>query len=204
MPPRWLDLPAVGQPCPNRGFGGQAAILGGAHGRLTAALVIFLWLSSGGAAGVHIGPRAQTGRLWFYLALFVLPIAVGVYYWFMLREEEITVTDEYIARRSNWGNERLEWAHVREFHRRPVPFRRTRLGRNTGLSQVLTKRRIFLRLTPATYELVGTPDDQGEVRVFVLEPGTVDDISWLVQLIYERLGPPIEDRPDPPAATRGR
>jgi hypothetical protein len=199
--------PECGQPVPEReSFGGQGRHYLGVLSAISLLLFIgFLWFSSGGAGlGTMLARWAQTGRLWFYLALFASPIAVGVYYWFMLREEEITITDEYIARRSNWGDERMEWAQVREFHRTPIPFRQTRLGRITGLSQVLTKRRLFMRLTPATYELVSVPNGQGEVRVFVLEPGTVDDLPWLLQLIYERLGPPIEEQPAAVPAGRER
>ena len=191
--------PECGQPVPEQEiFGGQGRHYLGVLVVISLLLFIaFLWISGGATSPMDTLARwARIGRLWFYLAIFALPTAVGFYYWFMLREEEITITDEYIARRSYWGNQRLNWADVREFHRKPIPFRRTRLGRITGLSQVLTRRHVFLRLPPTSYELIGPPDESGESHPFVIEPGTIDDLPWLMQLVTERLGPPIEDRQD--------
>lgn len=125
---------------------------------------------------------------WLYLVIFVIPIVVGLYYWSILREEEITVTEEYIARRSHWGSERLAWPDVRAFRRRPVLFRQTRLGRIAWLSRLFAKR----DLPPMSHELEGPPDPYGTPSVMRLEPGTIDDMPWLLQLIEERLGLPEE------------
>jgi hypothetical protein len=63
----------------------------------------------------------------------------------------------------------VAWADVREFHRKPVPFRHTQLGRITGLSQVLTRRHVFLRLSPTSYEW-SADRENGQARTFVIEP----------------------------------
>lgn len=131
------------------------------------------------------------GWLWIYLAVSLLPISIGLHYWSMLREEEVTVTDLYIARRSHWGDEHLAWADVQEFRRKPVLFRQTRLGRIAGLSRLFTHGKLVSDLLPATYELVRKPDANGISAVMSLEPGTIDDMPWLLQLIEERLGPPV-------------
>lgn len=189
--------PQCGQPVPEQeSFAGQGRHYLGVLVAISLLLFLaFLWISGGNDNPLNTLARwAQAGRLWFYLAIFALPSAIGLYYWYMLREEEITVTDDFIARRSHWGNQQVAWADVREFHRKPVPFRRTQLGRITGLSQVLTRRHVFLRLPPTSYELVSGPDENGQARTFVIEPGTVDDLPWLMELISERIGPPIEDR----------
>jgi hypothetical protein len=130
--------------------------------------------------------------LWFYSVIFSIPTIVGVYYWLLLREEEIVVTDRYIMRKSHWGIERMNWNDVREFRVSPIPFRKTRLGRITGLSRLLTRRKLFLSLPPRRYELVSVVNKRGNYSTIYLEPGTVDDMPWLVELIYERIGPPKE------------
>jgi len=51
---------------------------------------------------------------------------------------------------------------------------------------------VVVDLLPVSYELVSRPDARGVSSVMALEPGTIDDLPWLLQLIEERLGPPVE------------
>lgn len=139
----------------------------------------------------------RSGWIWLYVGLVVTPAAVGLYYWVLLREEEVTVTDQYISRRSHWGNEYLPWAQVRRYVHRTLPLRQTRLGRVTWFSR-------FFRDTHRTarpprkrsqwilssYELIGPTNASGHPTVLRLEPGTIDDMDWLLALIEERIGPP--------------
>mgnify|MGYP005860315357 CR=1 FL=1 len=133
-----------------------------------------------------------TGWFWLYLILFLTPVGVGIHYWAMLREEEIIVTDEYIARHSRWGDEKLAWADVRGYYYRPILFRQTRLGRISGLSGVFRGSALIARLPKVCYELIGPPTATGEPYCMRLEPGTIDDLPWLLKIIEERIGPPQE------------
>jgi len=187
--------PSCGRQVPEReSFGGQGRHYLGVLFLFSLVLVLFFILitSVGHGLGATLSKLARTGWFWLFLALFLLPNLVGLYYWSMLREEEITVTDEYIARRSHWGDEFLLWADVQAFRRKPVLFRQTRLGRIAWLSRVLTKGKLIADLLPVSYELVSRPDANGVSSVMCLEPGTIDDLPWLLQLIEERLGPPSE------------
>ncbi|HHX66251.1 MAG TPA: hypothetical protein GX702_15350 [Chloroflexi bacterium] len=193
--PGGTPCPQCGQPVPEReSFEGQ-----GKHYLRVLflfSLILMVGYIAFSSRGIGI-PAAwlrftRSRWLWFYLLVFSIPTLIGIYYWLLLREEEIVITDEYIARTSFWGNERMNWADVREFHAKPVPFRKTRLGRITGLSRFLTQRKIFMRLPPRRYELIGPPDEQGNVVTFYLEPGTVGDMPWLLELIQEHIGPPQE------------
>jgi hypothetical protein len=157
-------------------------------------LVVFV-LATGIGHGFRVTlERLYTsGWIWVYLAIFLIPIGVGLYYWSLLREEEITVTDEYIARRSHWGDERMAWSEVRKFRQRTMLFRQTRVGRITGLSRLFADHKLLLSLPPIGYELLGPLGADGNSPCICLEPGTIDDMSWLLQIIEERLGPPIEE-----------
>ncbi|MBM3189600.1 MAG: hypothetical protein FJZ90_12855 [Chloroflexi bacterium] len=196
-------LPAPGgAPCPGCGervperetFGGQ----GGHYLRVLAlvscALLAILMLYPSRHVGLAVGLRRlfRSGWAWLLLAINLAPLGIGLYYWFLLREEEIVVTDDYIARSSHWGDERLVWSDVQAFRRIPMLFSQTRLGRIAGLSEVLAGRRLLARLPRAGYELVGPEDAQGEPSLLRLEPGTIEDLPWLLQLIQERVGPPEE------------
>lgn len=132
----------------------------------------------------------EQGWFWPYFVLLFIPNFVGAYYWFMLREEELIVTDEYIERRSRWGDERLAWADVRAFCRRPMLYRHTRLGRVAGLSRFFRHHRLIARIPRLGYDLVGPPDAEGDPFLMQLEPGTIEDMPWLLALIEERVGPP--------------
>jgi hypothetical protein len=134
-----------------------------------------------------------SGWLWSFLFIFMIPIAIGFYYWLMLREEEVIITDEYIARSSHWGDEYLAWADVRQFRRQPTLFRHTRLGRIAGLSRYFAQRHIFLDLPAENYELIGPADASGEPISMLLEPGTIVDMPWLLRIIAERVGPPCDE-----------
>lgn len=192
-----------GTPCPKckrlvperERFGGQ----GGHYLRLLIALSLLFFVVFSVITGIGRGFRTTvhnlytSGWIWLYLAIFLIPIGVGIYYWFMLREEEITITDTHIIRRSRWGNESLAWADVRLFRRERVPFRRTRLGRVAGLSRFLVDGQLFVNLIPFRYDLVGPPDANGTPYGITLEPGTIEDMPWLLELVEERIGPPIDE-----------
>ena len=184
-----------GHPIPEReSFGGR----GGHYLRvllvLSAALFAAFFLVTDHTVGFRDNLRQlyRSGWLWFYLIVCCLPTAVGVYYWSMLRNEEITITDSYIARRSNWGDEKLLWAEIREYRRETILFRQTQLGRIAGLTRLLTDKRLVSKLPPIYLELVGPPDANGTPRTMRLEPGTIDDMPWLLKLIEERIGPPSD------------
>lgn len=156
-------------------------------------LVVFFLVTNMGSGFKHaLATLYSTGWFWLYLILFLIPIGIGIYYWFMLREEEITVTDEYIARRSRWGDEKLAWKDVRGFYYRPILFRQTRLGRIAGLSGYFRRSALIAKLPKVCYDLIGPPMPTGTPQCLRLEPGTIDEISWLLKLIEERVGPPEE------------
>jgi hypothetical protein len=154
-------------------------------------VLLGLVIASGGVLGFRefLGRLQNTGGLWLLLPAFLVPILVGVYYWFLLREEEVTVTDDYILRRSRWGNERIAWQDVTVFHKHPVLFRNTRLGRVAWLSRLFRKSQVFLKLPKVSYEIMATASE-GAPYSLRLEPGTIEDMGWLLQLICERIGPP--------------
>ncbi len=192
--PGGSQCPGCGQPVPEQErFEGQ----GGHYLRVLLLLSLVLFIAATVVASLRSGRPiglenlVQSRWFWFYMALFFLPTGVGLYYWFMLRDEEITVTDAYIARRSRWGNEQLAWSELCAFHKQILPFRETRLGRITSLSRWLSHRRLFSRLPPYAYELIGC-DAQGQVKTFRLEPGTVEDLPWLLEIIAAQAGPPHE------------
>ena len=157
-------------------------------------LVLFVLATTLGGPGPAPTLRrlATTGWIWLYLAIFLIPISIGVYYWLMLREEEVIITDEGIARHSRWGDESLRWDEVRAFNRQPILFRQTRLGRISGLSRYFLRGARKLDLPPVCYELVGPPDRSGMPRELRLEPGTIEELPWLLQLIEEHVGPPVD------------
>jgi len=152
--------------------------------------LLFCVIAGGTDIATGFWTLLHSNWFWLYMVIFAAPTVVGLYYWILLREEEITITDEFIARHSHWGDECLLWADIVAFRRRILPFKETRLGRITGLSRFLTRRKLFAKLPPIAYELVGTPDASGMPRIMSLEPGTVDDLPWLLELIEERIGPP--------------
>jgi hypothetical protein len=161
---------------------------------ITLALFLgFALISSQGANMLaRLGYLWRAGRLWLPLVLCLAPAGAGVYYWALLREEEITLTDESIARRSHWGNESLAWKDVTAFRREPVLFSQTRLGAVTRLGRLFRKNKLLWDHAPILYELVGPENEQGEPTLMRLEPGTIDDMPWLLELIEERIGPAQE------------
>ena len=112
------------------------------------------------------------------------------YYWLMLREEEVIVTDDGIARHC-MGDETLRWDEVRAFNRQPILFGRRDWGAS-GLSRLYAGARAGP--APVCYELVGPPDASGAPRVLLFEPGTIEEMPWLLQLIEEHVGPPVTSR----------
>jgi hypothetical protein len=183
-----------GQPVPEQEtFEGQ----GGHYFRVLVLLSITLVAVATLVSSLRSGRRfsleslVQLRWFWFYMLLFFLPTGIGLYYWFMLRDEEIGITDDYIERHSRWGDERLYWRELCAFHKQVLPFRETRLGRITGLSRWLANKRLFSRLPPHAYELIGC-DGEGKVTTFRLEPGTIDEMAWLLRIIEAQAGPPKE------------
>ena len=105
----------------------------------------------------------------------------------------LEVTDEGIIRHSHWGNQDLHWKDVVAFERHPILFSETQVGRIAGLSHVLHDRKIIAKLPTFCYELRTAPgaSSQGD-GVMRLEPGTIDDLAWLIEIISERIGPPLD------------
>ncbi len=187
--------PRCGSRVPEREiFGGQGghylAVLSGLSVVLFAAFSLIVGKKLGFAAAF----RAFYGSNWFWVCLIIslLPMGIGFYYWLLLRDEEITVTDEGISRRSHWGHEAMTWSDVEAFVRQPILFRQTRLGRIAGLSRFFTQRKIVAKLPAIRYELVSRPDANGQRTMMSLEPGTIDAMDWLLKIIEERIGPPRE------------
>ncbi len=159
------------------------------------ALLLIFVLSASLGAGLQttVQRLVQSRWLWFYLIIFLIPIGIGIYYWIMLHGEEIVITDEYIARRSQWGSQRLAWDDITAFQQIPVLFHETRLGRIAGLSYYFSDGALFRSLPKLRYELQGPVDAAGNPETITLDPGTVDDLPWLLQLITERIGSPDEE-----------
>ena len=192
--PGGSHCPQCKQPIPaQESFEGQ----GGHYLRVLVVLSATLFVAATLIASLRSGrwlpldDLIQRQWFWFYLLLFFLPTGIGVYYWAMLRDEEIIVTDQYIERHSRWGDERLDWAAVCAFHKQILPFRETRLGRITSLSRWLSDNRILSRRPAYLYELIGCNGEGGEIA-FRVEPGSVDDMPWLLAIIEEKAGPPEE------------
>jgi hypothetical protein len=129
---------------------------------------------------------------WLYAIVFALPAVIGIHFWYILRGEQVNVTDEYIERSSRWGDERVYWADVVDHRRQMLPLRQTRLGRVARLSNWLTGRRLIRRLPAYAYDLIAVRDD-GETQLFRLEPGTTSDMDWLLKLISALAGEPVSD-----------
>jgi len=156
-------------------------------------LLFMLATTLGGPGPVPTLRRlAASSWIWLYLVILLIPVSIGIYYWMMLREEEVIVTDEAITRHSRWGDESLRWNEVTAFNRQPILFRQTRLGRISGLSRYFARGAQRFELPPVCYELVGPPDANGMPRTLRLEPGTIEEMSWLLLLIEEHVGPPVD------------
>ncbi|MFH1084823.1 MAG: hypothetical protein V1772_03570 [Chloroflexota bacterium] len=151
-------------------------------------LALFLVTSPGTSLAARLALLYRTGRLWIYLFIAAAPLGIGFYYWALLREEEITVTDAGIARRSHWGDETLRWEDVRAFRRLALLFKETRLGRVARLGRLFRNYKELWDRLPFTYELVGPPDERGIAPCMRLEPGTIDEMPWLLRLIEEHVG----------------
>ncbi|MEN6480098.1 MAG: hypothetical protein ABFD20_10740 [Anaerolineales bacterium] len=183
--------PNCGEPVPEREtFGGQGRHYFWVLALLSVVLFGLVWI----IAAFRVGLAQAWHEFWHheyswvYALLCLAPLATGIYYWFLLRDEETIVTDEYIERRSHWGNQRLEWKQATGFYQQLLPFRQTKLGRIAGLSHVLVDSKIIAKLPPHSYEITTT--GLGDDSSFVIEPGTVSDLPWLLKLISDKLGPP--------------
>jgi len=143
---------------------------------------------------VGIGPwlRSMLQEPWVavYGASILFPLGLGVYYWWILHEEEVSISDEAIWRRSHWGDERMAWQDVSAYRQRQILLRQTRMGRVAWVSRVMRNHRLIADMATLRYELVNNTDEPTPASVFALEPGTLDDMPWLLRLIEERIGPP--------------
>ncbi|MGC9360553.1 MAG: hypothetical protein ACP5G7_09305 [Anaerolineae bacterium] len=140
---------------------------------------------------VRIARAYEQGSLWLYGVILAVPSLIGIYYWLILREEEITITDEYIARRSHWGNQRLRWDQIHSYHVHSLGAGLRNLRDMGRFSRYLSRERVEWKLPVLAYDLEGPPD-KGDEALMRLEPGTIDDLPWLLELIEEHLGPPEE------------
>ena len=186
--------PQCGNQVPEReSFGGQGNYYLIVLSALSLLLLTVFFFVGSREAGLQemLSLVLHSGWLWFYILVFLTPIGTGFYYWALLREEEMTITDDHISRRSNWGDEHLAWSDVREFRRKPILFRDTRLGRVTGLTRLFASSKTLRKLPPICYELWAI-NEQGNSSCMRLEPGTIDDMPWLLQLVQERVGPPLD------------
>ncbi len=190
--------PQCGNPVPEREtFAGQG-------GRYLAVLIafavllalVFLLLARYNLLGLSLQRLFTTGWLWVYIIISLVPLAVGLRYWFLLRNEEVNVTDQYISRRSYWGDVRLQWSQIQAFRHRTLPLRQTRLGRITWFSRFFPDQHPpverSLEWLGASYELLGPTDESGNQNYLRLEPGTIEDMGWLLQIIEDRIGLPEE------------
>jgi len=185
--------PSCGTQVPEREtFGGQGAHYLWVLVALSVLLFALLYLMAALQVGLSRAWPLLTGSrwMWIYALLCLAPLGIGLYYWFLLRNEETIVTDVYIERRSHWGTQRLQWRQATGFNRQLLPFRQTRLGRISGLSRVLSDSKLIAKLPPHGYEITAASDQNGEPYALVIEPGTVDDLAWLLTLIASKLGPP--------------
>ncbi|MHB9033523.1 MAG: hypothetical protein ACYC6L_10790 [Anaerolineae bacterium] len=191
-----MACPKCGQRVPEREtFGGQGAHYFRVLFSLTLAVVAIFFLLSvlGSGINVTISRLISSRWSWLYFILFLIPIGIGLYTWSTLRNEEITVTDMAISRRSRWGNQQLLWSQVRSFHRIPFLPKRSWIRRFLSLRRIISRERLIWHLPPQAYELVGYENDEGAPAVIRLEPGTIDELPWLLALIQEHVGPPVED-----------
>ncbi len=186
--------PSCGQRVPEEErFGGQ----GGHYLRVFLSIGVGLSLVAIGVSSLGVGvpvrlSRAyEQGSLWPYWLILIVPAVIGFYHWWVLREEEITITDTYIARRSHWGNQLLRWDEVHSFHVHSLGAGLRSLGKMGRLSRYLSQERIHWKLPVLCYDLEGPPE-RGDEGLLRLEPGTIDDLPWLIALIEEHLGPPEE------------
>ena len=149
-----------------------------------------LYVSRG--LGVRVWLATLVNNFWliFYALAIFIPFGLGVRYWFLLREEEVSITDEAISRRSHWGDEHLAWQEVTAYRQRHILLRQTRLGHVTWVSRIMRDHKLIARMATLRYELVGASTKGRPPHEFLLEPGTLNDMPWLLALIEERVGPP--------------
>ena len=180
------SCPQCGEQVPEResfsGQGGRYLLV-----LLSVSIVFFAVFALFGGFRALVRRLHSPGWICLYIGMSLTPLGVGLHYWFMLREEEVVVTDEYIERRSRWGDESLAWSDVQQFRHRPILFAQARLGPIARLSRFFGER--GWPRTP--YELLGPPSPSGTPSCMRLEPGTIDDMRWLLCLIEERVGPPV-------------
>lgn len=154
---------------------------------------IFIILSGLGSGFSTVLQRLITSRWnWLYAILFLIPIGIGIYTWNALRSEEVTVTDMHISKESRWGNQSFAWEQIKTFRRIPM-LRKSWLKRLVSLRRAFSLERLVWHLPAQAYELAGYEDVNGNMAVIRLEPGTIDDLPWLLELIKEHLGPPLDE-----------
>ena len=190
--PGGSNCPHCGDPIPEQEtFEGQ----GGHYLRVLVFLSLVLFVLATTIASLRSDQAFRMNLLlgsrwfWLYLLIFFLPAGLGVYFWYILRGEQVRVTDAYIERLSQWGNESVRWEDVVEYRRQVLPFRDTRLGRFARLSRWLTRGRLTSYIPPYAYDLIAV-SKAGERQLFRVEPASVSDAVWLLALIQERAGEP--------------
>jgi hypothetical protein len=168
---------------------------GGHYLRVFLLLSLILFVLATTVASLRSAQPFRPGLLlgsrwfWLYLLIFFLPVGLGVHFWYMLRGERVRVSDTFIERLSHWGDEKVLWADVIEYRKQILPFRDTRLGHVARLSRWLTHGRFVSAIPPYAYDLIAV-NAAGERQLFRLEPGSVNDVAWLLALIAERVGEP--------------
>jgi len=186
---------SCGHPVPEReSFGGQGAHYLLVFAALSLLLFVMLVVIASQGIGIVGALRRITEDTWLviYAMIILAPLALGFYYWALLREEEVSVTDDSIVRHSYWGDQTLYWKDVVAFERHPILFSETQLGRIAGLSRVLRGRKIIAKLPTVCYELRTLSQGVEAAQPLCLEPGAIDDLPWLIDIITERIGPPID------------
>lgn len=188
--------PRCAKPVPEREtFGGQ-----GKHYLLVLVLfsigifLIFFIISILGSGFKEALDRIFSSRWsWLFALLFFLPVGIGIYTWSTLRTEEITVTDEFISKHSRWGDQRFRWSQITSFRRIPFFPRRRWIQRNISIRRLFSRERLVWHLPALAYELEGIQEGDSEPSILYLEPGTIDDLPWLLKLIEEHIGPPQDE-----------
>ena len=186
--------PSCGGPIPEEEtFEGQ----GGHYLRVLLFVSVVLFATATAIASWRTGQHFRLDLLvssrwfWLYLVIFFLPTGIGIYFYWMLRGEQVRVTDQHIERRSRWGNEQVLWDDVTAYRKQVLPFRDTHLGGVARLSRLLTRGKLVRHIPPYAYDLFAV-NRAGQRQLFRLEPGTVSDLDWLLALMREHAGEPEE------------
>ena len=149
-----------------------------------------IWAHLTVGTGAWLRSMLQEPWVALYGVSILIPFGLGIYYWWVLREEEVSISDEAILRRSHWGDERMAFENVVAYRQRQILLRQTRLGRMAWFSRVMRNHKLVADMATLRYELIGHAQGGAQAPIFALEPGTLSDMPWLLRLIEERVGPP--------------